>query len=88
MSHPSVVRRFPCLTVAAALTLLVPSAGAWAAPKSQPITLDSSVTIVESADEPGPVRRATDDLLSDFTKCLARDRRSPTSWRIRVRLRF
>jgi hypothetical protein len=68
MSHPSVLRWFRCLTIALALELLVPSAGVWAAPKSQPITLDSSVTIVESADAPGPVRRATDDLLSDFTK--------------------
>ncbi len=68
MSHPSVVRRFHLLTVAVALALLILSAGVWAAPKSQPITLDSSVTIVESADEPGPVRRATEDLLSDFAK--------------------
>ena len=68
MSHPSVVRRFHLLTVAVALALLILSAGVWAAPKSQPITLDSTVTIVESADEPGPVRRATEDLLSDFAK--------------------
>ena len=32
------------------------------------VTIDASVTIVESADEPGPVRRATADLLSDFGK--------------------
>jgi hypothetical protein len=32
------------------------------------ITIDSTVTIVESTQEPGPVRRATDDLVSDFTK--------------------
>jgi len=54
--------------LAAVLVLLVPVLPSWAAKKSQPITLDSSVTIVESADEPGPVRRATEDLLSDFTK--------------------
>ena len=34
------------------------------------ITIDSSVTIVESQQEPGPVRRATEDLLGDFTKVL------------------
>jgi len=33
-----------------------------------PLTIDSSVTIVESLDEPAPVRRATEDLLNDFTK--------------------
>ncbi|MGA7245317.1 MAG: glycosyl hydrolase 115 family protein [Terracidiphilus sp.] len=32
------------------------------------VPIDASVTIVESADEPGPVRRATADLLSDFGK--------------------
>jgi Glycosyl hydrolase family 115 len=31
-------------------------------------TIDSSVTIVESADEPRPVRRATEDLLTDFAR--------------------
>jgi hypothetical protein len=34
------------------------------------VSIDRSVTIVESADEPGPVRRATEDLLSDFAKVL------------------
>ena len=33
-----------------------------------PITIDSSVTIVESLDEPAPARRATEDLLNDFAK--------------------
>ena len=32
------------------------------------ITIDSSVTILESPDEPAPVRRATEDLVSDFSK--------------------
>ena len=32
------------------------------------VAIDSSVTIVESGDEPGPVQRATEDLLSDFGK--------------------
>ena len=43
---------------------IVSSAGA----KPSTVTINSSVTIVESADEPGPVRRATEDLLSDFSK--------------------
>ncbi len=34
------------------------------------ITIDRSVTIVESADEPAPVLRATEDLLNDFGKVL------------------
>ena len=34
----------------------------------QEITIDHSVTIVESAQASGPVRRATSDLISDFTK--------------------
>jgi hypothetical protein len=33
-----------------------------------PISISSSVTIIESANESGPVRRATQDLLSDFSK--------------------
>ena len=32
------------------------------------IAIDASVTIVESADQPVPVRRATEDLLNDFSK--------------------
>jgi hypothetical protein len=51
-----------------ALALLVSASQSLAAPKSQTLTLDSSVTIVESAQEPGPVRKATEDLLSDFSK--------------------
>src|SRR5581483_4995056 len=39
-----------------------------AAAHPAPIVLDASVTIVESAQESGPVRRATDDLIADFTK--------------------
>ena len=70
MSHPSVLRCFRMTTLAAALALVAPASLSWAATKSQPITIGSSITIVESADEPGPVRRATEDLLSDFTKVL------------------
>jgi Glycosyl hydrolase family 115 len=36
------------------------------------VAIDSSVTIVESAQEPGPVHRATRDLVADFTKVFGR----------------
>ena len=65
--------RISCLWFTAmffAIALL--SARAWsnaaAAAKTAPVVVDSSITIVESAQEPGPVRRAIDDLVSDFTK--------------------
>ena len=40
----------------------------WQAASRSSVAIDSSVTIVESGDEPGPVHRATEDLLSDFGK--------------------
>ena len=36
--------------------------------QSPHVTIDANVTIVESAQEPAPVHRATQDLLGDFTK--------------------
>jgi len=36
--------------------------------QTAPITINSSVTIVESAQEPGPIHRATEDLRHDFSK--------------------
>ncbi len=51
--------------VARALFGTIFAAGAIA---QAPVSINSSVTIVESANEPGPVRRATQDLLSDFSK--------------------
>jgi hypothetical protein len=42
---------------------------------SSPLAISSSVTIVESATEPGPVRSATQDLLSDFSKVFGRSPR-------------
>ncbi len=36
--------------------------------QATPITINSSVTIVESTQEPGPIHRATDDLRHDFAK--------------------
>jgi len=57
MSHPSVLRCFRMTTLVAAVALLCARFRiVGPAQKSQPITLDSSITIVESADEPGPVR--------------------------------
>lgn len=53
-----------CMAVA-----VFPAAGA----KIPPITIDSSVTIVESAQEPGPVRRATEDLRKDFAKVFGQE---------------
>src|ERR1700761_9554673 len=42
---------------------------AWGAkPPAVPINLNSEVTILESPQAPGPVRLATNDLLSDFNK--------------------
>ena len=38
------------------------------AAKRPSVAIDSSVTVIESQDEPGPVRRATQDLLNDFAK--------------------
>src|SRR3984957_16213057 len=68
MSHPSDLRCSKMPAFISALALLVSASQSLAAPKSQTLTLDSSVTIVESAQEPGPVRKATEDLLSDFSK--------------------
>jgi Glycosyl hydrolase family 115/Glycosyl hydrolase family 67 N-terminus len=36
------------------------------------VAIDSSVTIVESAQDPAPVHRATQDLVADFTKVFGR----------------
>jgi hypothetical protein len=50
---------------ACVFTLISPAAKAAKRPS---VTIDSSVTLIESQDEPGPVRRATQDLLNDFAK--------------------
>jgi hypothetical protein len=70
-------RRFPTLTVLAVLSFVVcgvqPLAQAQHNPvQDRPILITSSLTIVESAQEPGPVHRATQDLVADFTKVLGR----------------
>src|SRR3569833_1137365 len=51
---------------AAGILSLNPKLGAERAQRS--LSIDSSVTIVEGLDEPAAVRRATEDLLSDFGK--------------------
>ncbi|HWE84726.1 MAG TPA: glycosyl hydrolase 115 family protein [Terracidiphilus sp.] len=66
-------RFFRVLLVAAALPLLGSAPLGAAKPQKPAITIDRSVTIVESPEEPGPVRRATDDLLNDFAKVFGRE---------------
>ena len=58
------------LAVLAAISLLIPIAAFAAAKPKKPetIAIDSSVTIVESPNESEPVRRATEDLMSDLGK--------------------
>ncbi|MGB7265234.1 MAG: glycosyl hydrolase 115 family protein, partial [Terracidiphilus sp.] len=58
---------FKSLPVAAMFGIMLPT-GAPVASAQSPIAIDSAVTVVESAQEPGPVHRATQDLLGDFTK--------------------
>ena len=47
--------------------------------QTTPITIDSSVTIVESAQEPGPIHRATEDLRHDFAKVFGQQPKVVTS---------
>ncbi|MBS1803962.1 MAG: glycosyl hydrolase 115 family protein [Acidobacteria bacterium] len=56
------------LVVVAALALLFSYSELRAERVQRNVTIDSSVTILESNDESAPVRRATEDLLSDFSK--------------------
>lgn len=65
------------LAVLAVAAMTAPSTLVFAkTAKQQPaITISSEVTIVESPDEPSPVRRATDDLASDFAKVFGREPR-------------
>jgi hypothetical protein len=50
----------------------VPSGFGQGAPGSSAVAISGAVTIVESAQESGPVQRATKDLRSDFTKVFGR----------------
>jgi hypothetical protein len=47
--------------------------------QTTPITINSSVTIVESAQEPGPIHRATEDLRRDFAKVFGQQPRLVSS---------
>jgi Ni/Co efflux regulator RcnB len=62
----------PARILSAALLSLLPAAFLLpahpATAQSSRIAVNSSITLVESASEPGPVHRATQDLKSDFTK--------------------
>jgi hypothetical protein len=55
-----------------AVALCMAPFAAASTPPAPRVTIDSSITIVESAEEPAPVRRATEDLRSDFAKVLGR----------------
>jgi Ni/Co efflux regulator RcnB len=75
---------FPALTVFAALSLLVCGVQSMARAQhnptqGKPILITSAVSIVESAQEPGPVHRATQDLVADFTKVLGKAPKSVDS---------
>jgi hypothetical protein len=60
---------FWLLLISAAFLIAGSTSGfAKGAEKLPPIVISSSITIVESPDEPEPVRRATDDLIRDFGK--------------------
>lgn len=59
------LRDFRICTLAAVTLFLLPIGAAAQAPR---VTVDGSITIVESAQEPGPVHRATEDLRNDFAK--------------------
>jgi hypothetical protein len=56
------------LPIALAVGILASCAAPAAKAQSPHVAIDSAVTIVESAQEPGPVHRATQDLVADFTK--------------------
>jgi hypothetical protein len=53
-----------CALTGITVAVGLPFAGA----QSRAITINSSVTLVESASETGPVKRATEDLRNDFSK--------------------
>lgn len=59
--------------LAAAFFILLPVVPSAKAASPPSVTIDSTVSIVEGPDEPGPVRRATDDLMHDFEKVFGRE---------------
>ena len=62
----------PACRLSALLAPLLLTSPAFAAAKRQTVVFDASVTVVESLEEPAPVRRATEDLLQDFEKVFGR----------------
>jgi hypothetical protein len=69
MSLPRFAQKFfPALTLFAALSFLICGIQPLTRAQDKPISITPAVTIVESAQEPGPVHRATQDLVSDFAK--------------------
>ena len=76
ISHlvPSCASSLPFMV---ALSLSAAAAPAFA--QTTPITINSSVTIVESAQEPGPIHRATEDLRHDFAKVFGQQPKLVTS---------
>lgn len=59
-------------TTIAALALTMTPLATAATASSNSVAIDGSVTLVESAQEPAAVRRATEDLRHDFTKVFGR----------------
>ena len=59
-------RNFPA-TLGVLIALLLAAAPGSRAQATH-VTIDGTITIVVSAQEPGPVHRATQDLVGDFTK--------------------
>ena len=65
---PPVCRSLQRLILFVAVLGLAPGLLRGAAATRTNLTFDASVTVVESGEEPAPVRRATEDLLNDFSK--------------------
>ncbi len=66
----SFVRSLPFL---AALGMLAPASATPARAQEKPIAINSSVTIVETSQEPSPVNRATEDLRLDFARVFGQE---------------
>ncbi|HEY2857978.1 MAG TPA: glycosyl hydrolase 115 family protein [Terracidiphilus sp.] len=61
------------LVFAALLAASPLAASAKPTAKEPPVEISSAITIVESPDEPAPIRRATEDLMRDFGKVFGRE---------------
>jgi hypothetical protein len=72
--RPPVLHHSAKLLSVPALLSVLTLAAAYPAPAEQPrVTIDGTVTIVESTHESGPVHRATEDLRHDFMKVFGRE---------------